>query len=80
MGNQSWAKDAWERVGSTFIQVIVAAVLTAATEALVQLEAIEGTAATGIILATFAAILAALKAWWAKRITGTISPASLVKG
>lgn len=79
MDNASWAKDAWERVGSTFIQVVIAAVLTAATEALVQLEAIEGNVATGIILATFAAVLAAVKAWWAKRVSGTVSPASLVK-
>lgn len=79
MGSISWSRDAIERVLWTVVQVVVAAALTAATEAFLGSETLDATSVKAIVLAAWAGALAALKAFVAKSISGTISPASTAK-
>lgn len=75
-----WAKDAAERILVTVIQMVLAAALTAFTESIRGTDPVTLDALTGAILAAYAAGLAALKAWVAKLVPGTVSPASFAKG
>lgn len=80
MGSNHWARDAIERIVSTVVQLVLAAVLTAFTESLRGAEdPATINAVTVAIAAAYGAGLAALKAWFASLVGGTISPASLAK-
>jgi hypothetical protein len=75
----SWARDAIERIVSTVVQLVIAAALAAFTKEITGAETVTLDTVTGAIMAAYVAGLAALKAWIAKAIDGTISPASLAK-
>lgn len=75
----NWAKDAIERVVSTLIQVVVGAALVAFTEAIRGSDTVTLDTVTGALLAGYTAAVAALKAWLARLVPGTVSPASLAK-
>ncbi len=79
MESISWGRDALERIFWTVVQVVVAAALTAATDALLSTDTLDAGTAKAILLAVYAAGLAALKAWLATFVKGTISPASTAK-
>lgn len=79
MPNTQWAKDAAERVFWTAVQVVLAAVLTTLTGTLVGAETLNSDVVKAAVMAAYGAGLAALKAFVAKSIPGTISPASTVK-
>lgn len=76
---KAWARDAVERIVSTLLQVVVAAALAAFTQAITGAENVTLDTVTGALVAAYAAGLAALKAWLAKLIPDTVSPASVVK-
>lgn len=78
----SWAKDAVERVFWTVVELVVGAAMTALTAALtsavsdgsVTLEELKG-----VVTIAWTAVAAALKAYLAKLVPGTISPASTAR-
>lgn len=78
----SWAKDAVERVFWTVVELVIGAALTALTASLttavsdgsVTLEELKG-----VVTLVWAAVAAAVKAYLAKLVPGTVSPASTAK-
>lgn len=75
----SWSRDAFERVAWTVVQVLLATFLTAVTEAIRGTEVTDLDAITAALLAGWGAVAALVKAWVAKFIEGTVTPASTAK-
>jgi hypothetical protein len=79
MGSSTWAKDAVERIVWTVVELVVTAALAAFTNVIRGADVVTVDTLIAAVSAAYAAAVTALKAWFAKMVEGTISPASMAK-